>query len=691
MRHSFEMLKECVFALLCGAFLLVPITVPAADDLLSEQAYLQDLPVVLSASRLSQPISEAPNAMTVINREMIKASGFRTIAELFRLVPGMYVGYVGANRPIVSLNGVSDQYSRRMQVLIDGRSVYLPPFGGVDWQDLPVMINDIERIEVVRGPAAASHGSNSFYGVINIITRDAGSVNAKSVSVNRGEKGISDVYAHLGKAGEQLDYRLSFGYRADDGDNPQVVDDTSTNRLFNLRTSYSVDNENSIEFQLGVNNGVYGQGTAGRPEEAFRDIRTKNDFQQLSWTHLWPGRDESKLTYYRISRNSADPYMCIDYPVCNGNGVVQPVAEGFGLDEMQTYRQELELQNTTQLSTNNRAVWGVGIRHDYVDQPYIFTMPRTLRQSRIFAHDEWRVTESALVNLGAMYEDDGAGHRSTSPRVSLNYHVLPQHTLRAAVSSATRNPVMAELYLTTAKDAYWRDAYVPPAEDLRPEKTLSRELGYIGQFGAFSVDGRIYHEKVRDIIMVDGYADISDPSDPKFSFKNLFEATFRGLDLSANYRWEDGRVTVNYSRQSADCAFSSYPTQYFHPVVGPIIAPIYDRNYLNQCSESVPRHSGSMLLSQQLTESFQFSIGYYLRSKVRVTDVSSGQAPESRMHRVDMRIAKTIGQKEKPGGGEMALVLQNAFQDNYNGYGNVPQRGNLLFKRRTYLTASIYF
>jgi outer membrane receptor protein involved in Fe transport len=152
----------------------------------------------------------------------------------------------------------------------------------------------------------------------------------------------------------------------------------------------------------------------------------------------------------------------------------------------------------------------------------------------------------------------------------MNYHVLPQHTLRAAVSSATRNPVMAELYLTTAKDAYWRDAYVPPAEDLRPEKIRSRELGYIGQFGSYSVDGRIYHEKVRDIIMVDGYADISDPSDPKFSFKNLFEATFRGLDLSANYRWEDGRVTVNYSRQSADCAFSSYPTQYFHPVVGPL-------------------------------------------------------------------------------------------------------------------------
>jgi hypothetical protein len=114
-------------------------------------------------------------------------------------------------------------------------------------------------------------------------------------------------------------------------------------------------------------------------------------------------------------------------------------------------------------------------------------------------------------------------------------------------------------------------------------------------------------------------------------------------------------------------------------------------DYLNLCSESVPSNSGSVLLSQQLSETFQFSMGYYLRSRVRITDVSNGYPPESQMRRVDMRIAKTFGQKEKTGGGEIALVLQNAFQDNYTGYGNVPQRANLLFKRRTYLTATIYF
>jgi iron complex outermembrane receptor protein len=688
MRHGFVYRRGQTLALVFGVVFVVSSEAAYAEIFPpSEQAYLQDLPVVLSASRLLQPLSEAPNAMTVIDRQMIKASGFRTIPDLFRLVPGMYVGNAGANTPIVSLNGVSDQYSRRMQVLVDGRSVYLPPFGGVDWLDLPLLISDIERIEVVRGPAAASHGTNSFYGVINIITRDAGSVKVKSVTVNRGEMGIADLSAHMGKAGEDFDYRLSFGYRADGGDNPQQLNDTSKNHLFNLRSTYRPHIDDSIEFQLGLNHGVYGQGTAGRGEDAFREVQTHNDFQQLNWLHTWSEGNESKLTYYRINRNYVDPYKCINVVLCRS--ITLPVEPGFSQDLAKSQRQEFELQNTTQLGKHNRVVWGGGVRYDYMDQPLLFISPKSLHQSRFFAHDEWRVSGAALLNIGAMYEDDGAGHRNTSPRISINYHIVPQHTLRALVSSATRNPVMAEMYLNTAYDAYWRNANIPPAGELRPEKILSKEIGYVGQFGALGVDSRIYYDKVRDIIMLDGYVTGTLPQTN--SFKNLFDATYKGLEISANYHWGNGKVTVNYSHQQASCVLSSYPTQYFNPVIGPALAQTYQTDYLDLCSQSVPENSGSLLLAQQLSETLQFSIGYYSRSQVRVNDVSPSYPPESQMRRVDLRIASTFGQKEKAGGGEMAVVVQNAFQDNYTGYGTVPQRVNLLFNRRTYFTATLYF
>src|SRR3989338_9452848 len=144
-----------------------------AADYPSEQDYLQELPVVLSASRLSQPISETPNAMTVIDRDMIVASGARNIADVFKLVPSMYVGYEDGHTPIVSYRGITDGYARRMQVLVDGRSIYLPLFGQVDWAELPIDIADIERIEVVRGPSAASPRSDFAQGGVNNLTPPA--------------------------------------------------------------------------------------------------------------------------------------------------------------------------------------------------------------------------------------------------------------------------------------------------------------------------------------------------------------------------------------------------------------------------------------------------------------------------------------------------------------------------------------
>jgi len=665
----------------------------AADVAYSESAFLEELPVVLTASRLRQPLADSPNAVTVIDREMIEASGLRTITDLFRLVPGMYVGFAGGdNTPIVSLNGVSDQYSRRMQVLVDGRSVYLPPFGGVDWRSLPLLLEDIERIEVVRGPAAASHGTNSFYGVINIITRDAGSVQGGALSLTQGERGIADLTAAFGHRGETSDYRMSIAALSDEGNNPNTVNDGHSRKIFNLRTSHRLNMDDTLDFQMGFNDGIFGQGTAGRPQEAFRDTHTLNDFQQLSWTHLDDGGDENRLTWYRVSRHSIDPYACIDLAICQGLVPGFSPAQGFAEVREANQRQDMEWQNTTQSGRDNRLVWGGGVRQDRAEQAWLFPGTQTLNQWRIFAHDEWRLSDAALVNLGGMVEDDGAGHRETSPRISFNYHLLPQQTLRASYSAATRNPVMVEMYMQTVGGQYWRDSHALPLNPLRPERIISRELGYMGDFGNVGVEARVYHEQVSDIILLDyGAADISNPLSPVHSFKNLVEASFKGIDISVNYRWQSGRATLNYALQKSDCALSDYPTQYFNPIAGPAIANLYQTEYLNLCGESVPSDSGSLLLLQKMPHEFQISAAYYLRSKVRVTDVSSGYPPESPMHRMDLRIAKKIGQQERPGGGEVALVLQNAFQDSYTGYGNVAQRTNLLFNRRAYLTATINF
>ena len=114
---------------------------------MSEADYFEDMPIVLSASRLSQSLSEAPASVSVIDQDMIRASGFRDIPDLLRLIPGFSVAYTRDNTWAVGYHGVADAFSRRFQVLVDGRSIYSAAFGAVLWSELPLSIDDVERIE----------------------------------------------------------------------------------------------------------------------------------------------------------------------------------------------------------------------------------------------------------------------------------------------------------------------------------------------------------------------------------------------------------------------------------------------------------------------------------------------------------------------------------------------------------------
>ena len=128
-----------------------------ADDLFMDS---QALPQVLTATRLKQTPAEVPGSMTVLDSELISASGARDISELLRLVPGMMVGNISGNPAAVNYHGTHATEARRMQVLIDGRSVYRAGLATVDWSDMPVAMEDIDRIEVFRGPNTVSYGAN---------------------------------------------------------------------------------------------------------------------------------------------------------------------------------------------------------------------------------------------------------------------------------------------------------------------------------------------------------------------------------------------------------------------------------------------------------------------------------------------------------------------------------------------------
>src|SRR6202030_3863493 len=128
---------------------------------------------VTSVSKREQKLSQAAAALFVINQEDIRRSGALNIPDLLRMVPGLDVAQINSNTWAISARGFNHQLSDKLLVLIDGRAVYTPTVGGVNWDTQDVPLEDIERIEVIRGPGATVWGANAVNGVINIITKKA--------------------------------------------------------------------------------------------------------------------------------------------------------------------------------------------------------------------------------------------------------------------------------------------------------------------------------------------------------------------------------------------------------------------------------------------------------------------------------------------------------------------------------------
>src|ERR1043165_4450874 len=153
---------------------MVDVTAMSVEDLMNMQ--------VTSVSKRTQKVADAAAAVYVITQEDIRRSGATNIPEALRLVPGIQVARIDENKWAISSRGSNGRFANKLLVLIDGRSVYTPLFSGVYWNVQDVMLEDVDRIEVIRGPGATLWGANAVNGVINIITKKAGDTQGLLVS-----------------------------------------------------------------------------------------------------------------------------------------------------------------------------------------------------------------------------------------------------------------------------------------------------------------------------------------------------------------------------------------------------------------------------------------------------------------------------------------------------------------------------
>jgi len=163
---------------------------------------------ITSASRREQRADEVPAAVFVITQDDIRRSGMRTLPELFRLVPGVQVAQLTSSKWAVSIRGFNDQYSNKLLVLIDGQSIYKRVFSGVFWDAEDLVLDDIDRIEVIRGPGGAVWGANAVNGIINIVTKSAKDSQGALVRLSAGTFDRAQATARYGGSFGSVAYRV---------------------------------------------------------------------------------------------------------------------------------------------------------------------------------------------------------------------------------------------------------------------------------------------------------------------------------------------------------------------------------------------------------------------------------------------------------------------------------------------------
>ncbi|MBV6825063.1 TonB-dependent siderophore receptor [Pseudomonas sp. PD9R] len=470
-----------------------------ADDLFLDS---EPLPQVLTATRLKQSPAAVPGSMTVIDSALITATGARDISEVLRLVPGMMVGNISGNQAAVNYHGTNAAVARRMQVLIDGRSVYRAGLATVDWSDIPVAMEDIERIEVFRGPNTVSYGANALMAVVNIITRNPADSHGTRMKVTRGQRSINDFYASQGVGWDDGDLRLSLSGQQDDGfdSDRRGADYRDSRRLnrFNLAVSQTLDERQSIDWQLNAKEGSNQEPYTYRPVFSGitnagnnSDINAKDYAGSLRWNleinpdhslyvqgsaqhwdrqRTWRACDAEvsfspQLTELwqlnpnyteRLARNitrftgpGAPPGTPAEQALANQvldqwrNGASQTVCGDID-QSIRESRYDLELQDTLSLSDSLRLVSGLNYRYDRADSETYFNGTLDDTTWRTFGQLEWRATEHWLLQGGAMFEDTQLIGSSLTPRVAVNYLINPRHGLRAVYSEAIRSPDMFE-------------------------------------------------------------------------------------------------------------------------------------------------------------------------------------------------------------------------------------------------------
>ena len=515
---------------------------------------------VSSVSRKAQPMGRTAAAVYVITQEDIRRSGAQTIPDLLRMVPGFNIAQVNSGTWAVSARGLPEVYSNKLLVLVDGRSVYTPLFGGVDWDMLSVPLAEIERIEVVRGPGGSVWGANATNGVVNIITKSAEATHGGLVTVEFGGQHPSDLQLRYGGAlGTRAHYRAYVrrvvrgfegdvqGIRVQDP-GESVVGGTRFDLVrgphrFSLQGSAQSGHSEVVRTFLNLDTFV----------RAFRRERTEFGAHSLvlGWTHTAGPRSESAVQAYYDHQRRESSFE----------------------DAWHTF--DIEARHRRKFGSRHDVVAGGGFRFwdNDVTNAVFKVLPASEQLGTVsgFVQDEVELVKDRLrATAGVKLEHSRLARAAFQPTARLTWTPDRSHAFWGAFSRAVRMPTRVDrgmfVPIGGGRGPGGRPLLVTLEgnPEFRPEILRAAEAGYRLHRGTISLDTAVFSNRYDDLTGVEAgpLARSDEPPDSwrvPLMFTNSVTGRSSGVEVSGTwriaYQWKVmGSYTFLSSRSRSEVA-----------------------------------------------------------------------------------------------------------------------------------------
>ena len=670
----------------------------------NEDDFFADIPTVITATNISQKLTEAPAAVSIISRNMIEASGALNIPDLFRLVPGMQVYHIHSNKMGASYHGMSDDFPSRMEVMINGRSIYIPLLTTVVWEAIGISVDDVDYIEVVRGSNVPTHGSNAFLGAINIITKSPVTNSGTSLKATAGALGTRNYTARYSGHSEQLNYTLSAGSLKNDG--IDFYDDGGHSKFVTLYGSMTPSLSDTINFEVGFTEGYAYRGDGNKEDliqANFSPREHSSNFQDIRWNRILDNHSEIQLrythNYLHLQTENFDAAGLAAYEsgVPDAATAALLIAANDGIAPRDNERGKVETHDigflyTAEPTENIKSVTGSNFRYDRAKSDVLLQNENNSwvdeTSFQLFGNIEYRATNKLTLNFGAMFEESSIAGGATSVRTAVNYAITDFSTIRAAYSNAYKMPSLLEANRAYSVDFLGPvDIYTAPYRDMKPEQIDSFEIGYFHLWPKYSsqIDLRLFHEEITDaIVRGKKIAATNDPIDGNYDISdNNAEWTNQGIE--AQFKYESSAphrssVLFNYSYNHTDGSWNKgyYPGKGFPNDMD-----------IRSLNNKTPLHTASILLSTKPTPNSLIGLSHYYMDHVQWLEGYHEHATDptgpTNYTRTDLKLSNTYAldnQSEL----ELSFIIQNLFDKEY-----VEFYKYNIFDRRTYIQMGLKF